>query len=465
MHVFPFYRLGNILIVPVSYTYSRLKIAVTKDRAITWQGNGTVRVKARLVLELLRGSVISLSNLFEQNRKRAAEPHHRLQIEEIQNNLIPNVDGPLNDDVPNDNVSSEALKCDKLESDPPTVPPGDNSITVGDRCDGDVKMHGIGDGQVTSGGEIIEMKLEQQELVRLQEKVDAATSTSDLVQISALTGSDSTNHLVQSSVLIRADAGTQTDTQLENQGEDVINSVEEVPIKAKLSDLSVVTSNQPEKPRLRRSSRIAAQKTNKDEETMLLTKGSLKKEKLSLKFPSTKCKSSPSLSKSSKLLGKPVAKVPPSESEKPGIDDLPKCSKTDDKNPENSPKVAAENPTTICSKQMCLTCPALADGSCSTEGLIYLITCLVDRCNATYIGETHRKISERFSEHWRTCTNPHFESYKMRAMGIHYATVHPGAKPELKLEILETIRSQKKRRERESQLIIERKPSLNIKIN
>lgn len=207
-----------------------------------------------------------------------------------------------------------------------------------------------------------------------------------------------------------------------------------------------------DKTRLRRSSRIAAKKAKKASENEVLRKPS--EDSTQTSHP---CKSK---SLDSKEINSNT-KVPAEESNEFSENVESKETESADRAVEKEKNTPPVNSWT-CAKQNCLTCSSLTSGSCSTQGTIYLITCLVDNCQATYIGETHRKLNERFTEHWRTCANPHFESYKMRAMGMHYASAHSGFKPKLQLEILEKMKGQKKRRERESQLILERKPSLNI---
>ena len=211
-----------------------------------------------------------------------------------------------------------------------------------------------------------------------------------------------------------------------------------------------------DKPRLRRSSRIAAKNAEKSAEIRAPRESGGDSSQMS--FP---CKSQDLDSQNLNLI-----KVLPEALKGSSEKDEKKKSESADKPEEEKSKDSTQKTYPVnswsCAKQNCLTCSALTSGSCSTQGTIYLITCLVDNCQATYIGETHRKLNERFTEHWRTCANPHFESYKMRAMSMHYATAHSGARPELRLEILAKMKGQKKRRERESQLILERKPSLNI---
>lgn len=115
-----------------------------------------------------------------------------------------------------------------------------------------------------------------------------------------------------------------------------------------------------------------------------------------------------------------------------------------------------------CVKRKCITCKSLTNGSCSTENTVYLITCTLDNCNATYIGQTHRKLRDRFTEHVRVCTNPDYKSYRNLAFSVHYSYLHPGEKPQLSVRILETVQNRERRRERESALIVEMRPSLNL---
>ena len=75
----------------------------------------------------------------------------------------------------------------------------------------------------------------------------------------------------------------------------------------------------------------------------------------------------------------------------------------------------------------CATCPYITDGltiytflstgetrhiqsnlTCDTQNLIYMIQC--NRCNLQYIGETKRRLKDRFNEHRRTIDNPNSKS-------------------------------------------------------
>ena len=46
--------------------------------------------------------------------------------------------------------------------------------------------------------------------------------------------------------------------------------------------------------------------------------------------------------------------------------------------------------------------------TCNTKNLIYMIQC--NRCNLQYIGETKRRLKDRFNEHRRTIDNPNTKS-------------------------------------------------------
>ena len=75
----------------------------------------------------------------------------------------------------------------------------------------------------------------------------------------------------------------------------------------------------------------------------------------------------------------------------------------------------------------CAACPYISDGltsytffstgetrtiksnlTCDTKKLIYMIQC--NRCNLQYIGETKRRLKDRFNEHRRTIDNPKTKS-------------------------------------------------------
>ena len=50
---------------------------------------------------------------------------------------------------------------------------------------------------------------------------------------------------------------------------------------------------------------------------------------------------------------------------------------------------------------------------CQTQNLIYIIQC--NRCDLQYIGETKRRLKDRFNEHRRTIDNPDAKSEPITA--------------------------------------------------
>ena len=54
------------------------------------------------------------------------------------------------------------------------------------------------------------------------------------------------------------------------------------------------------------------------------------------------------------------------------------------------------------------TRPIKSNLTCDTKNLIYIIQC--NRCNLQYIGETKRRLKDRFNEHRRTIDNPDAKS-------------------------------------------------------
>ena len=90
----------------------------------------------------------------------------------------------------------------------------------------------------------------------------------------------------------------------------------------------------------------------------------------------------------------------------------------------------------ICSGKNCATCPYISDGlttytffstnetrhiksnlTCDTKNLIYMIQ--YNRCNLQYIGETKRRLKDRFNEHRRTIDNPNTKS-KLTTVAQHF---------------------------------------------
>ena len=90
-----------------------------------------------------------------------------------------------------------------------------------------------------------------------------------------------------------------------------------------------------------------------------------------------------------------------------------------------------------CNKNNCTTCPYIEDGrtqytfnstgqmnqikshiTCETSNVIYMIQCT--KCNLQYIGETKRRLKERFNEHRRPIINT--SSYNPTGVSRHFIT-------------------------------------------
>ena len=110
----------------------------------------------------------------------------------------------------------------------------------------------------------------------------------------------------------------------------------------------------------------------------------------------------------------------------------------------------------------CSTCPYILEGNkvklknrfwnithnvdCSSENIIYLIECNIERCKARYIGETDRTLRERIYEHKSYINN----KMKNKATGYHFNL--PGHSIDnLTITILEQVKKNDTlyRRERE----------------
>ena len=55
--------------------------------------------------------------------------------------------------------------------------------------------------------------------------------------------------------------------------------------------------------------------------------------------------------------------------------------------------------------------------TCETKSLIYMIQC--NRCNLQYVGETKRRLKDRFNEHRRTINNPN-SIFKPTTVAEHF---------------------------------------------
>ena len=120
----------------------------------------------------------------------------------------------------------------------------------------------------------------------------------------------------------------------------------------------------------------------------------------------------------------------------------------------------------------CATCPYIVNGlttytfsstgetrtitsnfTCNTKNLIYMIQC--NRCNLQYIGETKRKLKERFNEHRRTADNPNAKS-KPTNVSEHFMFTPNHSASDMQLIPLEKILTNRDsvRKAREATLII-----------
>ena len=119
----------------------------------------------------------------------------------------------------------------------------------------------------------------------------------------------------------------------------------------------------------------------------------------------------------------------------------------------------------------CATCPYISDGltnytffstgetrsiksnlTCETKNLIYMIQC--NRCNLQYIGETKRRLKDRFNEHRRTIDNPNTKS-KPTTAAEHFLTAPNRTANDMQLIPIEKVFSNRDsvRKAREAFLI------------
>ena len=114
----------------------------------------------------------------------------------------------------------------------------------------------------------------------------------------------------------------------------------------------------------------------------------------------------------------------------------------------------------------CTACPYIMEGStitktrklweiqknlnCNSENIVYMIECQKDNCRKRYIGQTERKLSDRFSEH-RGYVNRKILS---QPTGQHFNS--PGHSiSDMKITVIEKIKKNDKsyREERETYFI------------
>ena len=83
---------------------------------------------------------------------------------------------------------------------------------------------------------------------------------------------------------------------------------------------------------------------------------------------------------------------------------------------------ALENPPCPAGNKKCNTCEAGLPGRCHTKNVVYKITCgLCDETPSVYIGESKRRVRERFNEHIRDAKN----KTNNTPLGDHIARRHP----------------------------------------
>ena len=150
--------------------------------------------------------------------------------------------------------------------------------------------------------------------------------------------------------------------------------------------------------------------------------------------------------------------------------------------PQNKP--SNQQPAGIhkCNHPRCLTCSFFQEGqtnytffntnesrkisdyiSCNSKNLIYLIQC--KKCHSQYIGETKRKLNERFGEHRRSILN-HHQLLNPTPVSLHFN--QPGHSiNDVQLIPLELIRSKRDsvRNAREAHLINKAKTLHPLGIN
>ena len=119
----------------------------------------------------------------------------------------------------------------------------------------------------------------------------------------------------------------------------------------------------------------------------------------------------------------------------------------------------------------CATCPYISHGltnytffstgqthpiksnlTCETKNLIYMIQC--NRCNLQYIGETKRRLKDRFNEHRRTIDNPNAIT-KPTTAAEHFLTAPNHTANDMQLIPIEKVHSKRDsvRKAREAFLI------------
>ena len=122
-----------------------------------------------------------------------------------------------------------------------------------------------------------------------------------------------------------------------------------------------------------------------------------------------------------------------------------------------------DQPPCPAGSRKCNTCQAGLPGRCHTKNAVYKITCNLcqNSRNSTYIGETKRRIRERFNEHVRDAKNKTVNT----PLGDHISKEHPDVSittESFKISIVRTCKDVADLKIAESLEIRNQRPSLNI---
>ena len=129
---------------------------------------------------------------------------------------------------------------------------------------------------------------------------------------------------------------------------------------------------------------------------------------------------------------------------------------------------ALDSPPCPAGAKKCITCEAGLAGRCHTKIAVYKITCnlcdLNDEEAATYIGETKRRVRDRFMEHIRDARN----KTQNTPLGDHMIRKHPSgtiASNSFKISIERVCKDVADLKIAESIEIRDQKPRLNYQIS
>ena len=111
--------------------------------------------------------------------------------------------------------------------------------------------------------------------------------------------------------------------------------------------------------------------------------------------------------------------------------------------------------------ERCTICSIISNGTCSTRGAVYQITCGLCNSDTKYQGETDRPLHHRLKEHVGAAANP--TAYPDNALGQHYAELHNNCNAMLHVYILDIQQKTSRRKLSEALFIHKNKPTLNDK--